>query len=256
MTSNSKRLRIAVLFGGQSAEHEVSIRSATNVLTALDRARYEPVPVFVTRADGRWLLAAIRDGVPETPTAGTQLCLVPGGGGAVVGIDGDGAVGALAPFDAVFPVLHGFPGEDGAVQGLCDVARVPLVGCGILGSATALDKDVAKRLLRQAGLAVAPSVTVFAGEAPSFHALEDALGMPVFIKPARQGSSVGVSKVRASQELARALEDGFRYDRKLLAEAFINGREIECAVLEDADGSLYHRALIKTREPNHACRLR
>ena len=138
-----------------------------------------------------------------------------------------------------FPVLHGLPGEDGSVQGLAEVACVPLAGCGILGSAVALDKDIAKRLFNQAGLPTARAVTIRESTAPSFAELEGELGLPFFVKPARQGSSVGVSKVHASQEFEAALAEGFRYDGKLLAEEFVRGREIECAVLEDADGSLF-----------------
>lgn len=132
-----------------------------------------------------------------------------------------------------------FFGEDGSVQGLAEVARVPLVGCGILGSATALDKDIAKQLLRAAGLPVARAVTVHADRVPSFDTLEIALGLPLFVKPARQGSSVGVRKVSGNQEFAPALAEGFKHDRKLLAEEFIRGREIECSVLEDAKGGLF-----------------
>ena len=238
MTPTSRRLRILVLFGGRSAEHEVSIRSATNVMAALDPARYEPLPVFVTR-DGRWLLASFENGVLATPDAGTQLCLVPGGRGKAVGIAADGGMRPLPAIDVVFPVLHGLPGEDGAVQGLCEVAMVPLAGCGILGSATALDKDIAKRLLRDAGIPVARAVTIRAGAVPDFAALKAELGLPIFLKPARQGSSVGVRKVTAAEEFADALAEGFRHDAKLLAEAFVAGREIEFAVLEAPDGRLF-----------------
>ena len=125
------------------------------------------------------------------------------------------------------------------MQGLAEVAGVPLAGCGILGSAIALDKDIAKRLLREAGLPVARSVTIRQDEAPTLDTLETQLGLPVFLKPARQGSSVGVRKVSASQEFAPALSEAFRHDDKLIAEEFIRGREIECSVLEDADGNLF-----------------
>jgi D-alanine-D-alanine ligase len=125
------------------------------------------------------------------------------------------------------------------VQGLAEVAGVPLAGCGILGSAVALDKVIAKRLFHEAGLPAARSVTIRQGAAPAFAELESALGVPFFVKPARQGSSVGVTKVHASQEFEGALAEGFRHDHTLLAEEFIRGREIECAVLEDADGSLF-----------------
>ncbi len=238
MTTSSNRLRIAVLFGGRSAEHDVSVLSATNVMGALDPTKYDAVPIFVTRA-GRWLLAGFADGRLTTPAAGSEVCLMPGGQGRLMAFPADGAPRELAQLDILFPVLHGLPGEDGSVQGLAEVARVPLAGCGILGSAVALDKDIAKRLLSEAGLPVARSVTIHRGAPPSFADLESELGVPIFIKPARQGSSVGVSKVHASQEFAAALAEGFRHDVKLIAEEFVRGREIECAVLEDADGSLF-----------------
>lgn len=232
------RLRIAVLYGGRSSEHEVSIMSATNVLGALDPARYDVLPVFVTR-DGRWLEGTVADGVPARPEAGTELCLLPGGRGRMLAVGPDGAVVPRPAIDLLFPVLHGLFGEDGSVQGLAEVARVPLVGCGIAGSAAALDKDVAKRLLDRAGVPNARALTLAAGEAPGFAEVERALGLPFFLKPARQGSSVGVSKVAGQADYAAALAEGFRHDRKLLTETFVRGREIECAVLEAPDGALF-----------------
>jgi len=231
-------LRIAVLFGGRSAEHDVSILSATNVMRALDPAKYDAVPVFVTRA-GQWLLAGFDDGELTRPSGGTEVCLVPGGEGRLIAIPADGAPYDLPKIDILFPVLHGLPGEDGAVQGLAEVAGVPLVGCGILGSATALDKDIAKRLFSEAGLPVARAVTLRPDTVPSFAEIERELGMPVFVKPARQGSSVGVSKVATMEDYAAALAEGFKHDRKLLVEAFVAGREVECAVLEEPDGGLF-----------------
>lgn len=234
----AKRLRIGVLFGGRSAEHEVSLLSATNVMAELDPATYDAVPIFVTR-EGQWLLSQFKDGALATPSDGTQLCLVPGGYGRMLAIPTTGASHDLPAIDILFPVLHGLHGEDGAVQGLAEVARVPLAGCGILGSATALHKDIAKRLLRAAGVPVARSVTIEENAAPSLAALEDQLGLPIFIKPARQGSSVGVAKVNGSQEFERALAEAFQHDRKLLAEEFIRGREIEYSVLESPAGELF-----------------
>jgi D-alanine-D-alanine ligase len=157
----------------------------------------------------------------------------------MLAIPAKGAPHDLPAIDILFPVLHGLHGEDGAVQGLAEVARVPLAGCGILGSATALDKDIAKRLLRAAGVPVARSVTIEEDAAPSLAALEDQLGLPIFIKPARQGSSVGVAKVNGSQEFERALAEALQHDRKLLAEEFIRGREIEYSVLENPAGELF-----------------
>ncbi len=234
----SKRLRVAVLFGGRSAEHDVSVLSATNVVRALDPSKYDAVPIFVTR-EGQWLLSSFEHGTLTKPASGEQVCFVPGGRGRAMAIPDDGAPYELPKIDILFPVLHGLHGEDGAVQGLAEVARVPLVGCGILGSATALDKDIAKRLLSEAGLPTARAVTIRAGAAPAFAELEEALGLPLFVKPARQGSSVGVSKVSTGRDYEAALAEGFKHDRKLLAEEFIRGREIECAVLEDAQGGLF-----------------
>ncbi|RLP26869.1 D-alanine--D-alanine ligase family protein [Mesorhizobium sp. YM1C-6-2] len=234
----ANRLRIAVLFGGRSAEHDVSVMSANNVMRALDAAKYDAVPVFVTR-EGRWLLSSYEDGTLAKPAGGVELSLVPGGQGRVLAIPQEGAPHELPAIDIMFPVLHGLHGEDGAIQGLAEVARVPLAGCGILGSATALDKDIAKRLMKEAGLSVARSVTIQQGSTPDFTEIEGELGLPVFIKPARQGSSVGVSKVSSEAEYKAALTEGFRHDRKLLAEQFIRGREIECSVLEDTEGALF-----------------
>jgi D-alanine-D-alanine ligase len=232
-----KKLRIGVLFGGRSAEHEVSLLSAANVMAALDPAKYDAVPIFVTR-EGQWLLSRFENGALATPSSGIEICLVPGGHGRMLAIPAGGAPHELPALDILFPVLHGLHGEDGSVQGVAEVARVPLAGCGILGSATALDKDIAKRLLKAAGVPVARSVTIDEVARPSFAELEDKLGLPLFIKPARQGSSVGVAKVNGSQEFDRALTEAFQHDRKLLAEEFVRGREIEYSVLESPAGEL------------------
>ncbi|WP_378947525.1 D-alanine--D-alanine ligase family protein [Mesorhizobium sp. ANAO-SY3R2] len=237
----ASKLRIAVLFGGRSAEHDVSIMSASNVVKAIDPAKYEIVPIGIAR-DGRWLLAelgpegALPAGVPER---GSEVSLLPGGKGRLVALPEDGVPHELPRIDVLFPVLHGPFGEDGTVQGLAEVADVPYVGCGVLGSANAMDKDVAKRLMKEAGLPVARAVTVHAGERPSFAAVEAALGLPVFVKPARQGSSVGVSKAETAEQLETALAGAFRHDRKVLIEEFVAGREVEFAVLEQPDGTLF-----------------
>ncbi len=234
------RPRVAVLFGGRSAEHEVSILSASNVVKAIDAARYEVVPIGIDR-DGRWFLASLGpDGaLPKAvPGSGTEVSLLPGGKGRLVAVPDAGAPFELPRIDVLFPVLHGPFGEDGTVQGLAEVANVPYVGCGVLGSANAMDKDAAKRLMKEAGLPVARGVTVHAGERPSFEAVKTQLGLPVFVKPARQGSSVGVSKVETAAQLETALDEAFKHDRKVLIEEFVAGREIEFAVLEQVDGTL------------------
>lgn len=238
MAHTPTKLRIAVLFGGRSAEHDVSVLSATNVMRALAPETYDAVPIFVTR-EGAWLLTSFEGGELSKPESGTELCLVPGGFGRMIAIPAGGAAYDLPKIDILFPVLHGLHGEDGSIQGLAEVARVPLAGCGILGSAAALDKAIAKRLLDEAGLSTARSVTIHDSNPPSFAEIERQLGLPVFIKPARQGSSVGVSKVITAEAFEAALVEGFKHDSKLLAEEFIRGREIECSVLEDTAGGLF-----------------
>ena len=233
------KLRVAVLFGGQSSEHDVSIMSARNVIRAIDAGTYEVVPILIDRA-GRWLLLEAEGGVLAEPVVyeGTEVCLLPGAKGRLLALEGVGAR-EIAAVDVLFPVLHGLYGEDGSIQGLAQMVGVPLVGCGILGSANAIDKDIAKRLLREAGLPVARSVTVVRGEKPDFEAIVSALGSPVFVKPTRQGSSVGVSKAHDAGEFESALAEAFRHDRKVLVEEFVRAREIECAVLEQPDGALF-----------------
>src|SRR5262249_55426840 len=149
---------------------------------------------------------ALPDPLPE---AGLEVCLVPGGQGRLIGLTGAEIARELPAIDVLFPVLHGLHGEDGSVQGLAEVAGVPLAGCGILGSATAIDKDIAKRLLRDAGLSVARSVTLRRGELPSFEEVVGELCSPVFVKPARQGSSVGVSKAATAGEFEKAVAEAF-----------------------------------------------
>ncbi|MFG6511797.1 MAG: D-alanine--D-alanine ligase family protein [Pelagimonas sp.] len=237
-TQNKKRLRIMVLFGGRSDEHEVSIHSATNVLSALEREKYDAVPVYVGR-DGRWRLSDLAEGTPSRPTYGSCVVPIPGGRGHLVYLSADGRVGKLAPVDAIFPVLHGQWGEDGSIQGAVVTACVPLVGCGILGSANALDKEIAKRLLSEAGMPVARSVTLSRDDPTPFEEIEGELGTPFFLKPVTQGSSVGVGKVASDEEYRAMLTTCFELDQRVLAEEYIAGREIECAVLEEADGSLF-----------------
>jgi D-alanine-D-alanine ligase len=230
----TSKTRVAVLFGGRSAEHDVSRLSAANVMKAIDRTRHEIVPIAVTRS-GKWLLT--RDEVPEgdLETAdGVEVALLPGGGGRLVAVSG----ADIAPVDVLFPVLHGPFGEDGSVQGYAEVADIAYVGCGVFASAAAMDKDMAKRLLREAGIAVARSVTLRRNDAHSFQEVAGALGLPFFAKPARQGSSFGVSKVDDRDGYQDAVDTALRYDDKALIEEFIEGREIECAVLERADGTL------------------
>src|SRR5580692_6509240 len=232
-----RKTRVIILFGGRSAEHEISILSARNVLGALDRSRFEPVLVGIDRA-GRWhresertLAGATGDPRalaldPAAPTVGIEEGLIAGGG--VAGGDpGEDLV--------VFPVLHGTFGEDGTVQGLLELGDVAYVGAGVLGSAVGMDKDVAKRLLRDAGIPVVEFAVVtaaaFARDPAGALAAAPALGYPLFVKPVNAGSSVGVSRVSSPAGLEPAVRAAFAFDRKVLLERAVDAREIECAVL-------------------------
>ncbi|NRG19488.1 D-alanine--D-alanine ligase [Rhizobiales bacterium] len=235
----AKRLRVAVLFGGRPHEHVVSLMSAQNVVASLDPSKYEVVPIAVSRS-GRWFSMELNDGTlpGKISEEGDEICLFPGGGGRALLVPHFGTPREIAPIDILFPVLHGLHGEDGTIQGAAEVAGVPLAGCALAGSACAIDKDIAKRLLREAGLPVAKSVTIRSGEKPSFEEIAEVLGTPVFVKPARQGSSVGVGRASSAEEFESALAEAFRCDRKVLAEEFIQGREIEFGILEKPDGSV------------------
>ena len=240
----TRRTRVAVVLGGRSTEHAISCVSAGSVLAALDRERYDVVAVGIT-PEGRWVLApddpaqlAIVDGRLPEVTDGAAVALP---GDPTVGLVAlDDAAGVLERVDVVFPVLHGPYGEDGTIQGLLELAGVPYVGSGVLASAAAMDKAVAKPLLRAAGLAVADAVVVRERDwrddpAACAHAV-DRLGWPVFVKPARGGSSIGISRVTGPEGLSAAVEDALRSDPKVLVEAAVAGREVECGVLDGPDG--------------------
>jgi D-alanine-D-alanine ligase len=238
------RKTIGLLFGGRSAEHEVSKLSAANVLRALDPDRYDIVPIGIGR-DGRWLLCDSGNGGGrgakslEIPEGAPQVALLPGGAGEMIVLSGDAGSTTLR-LDAVVPVLHGPNGEDGTVQGFLELANVPYVGSGVMGSAASMDKDVAKRLLRDSGLPVVPFVALTPRARIDYGAAVDALGTSeLFVKPANMGSSVGVSRASSPEEYDRACERAFRYDGKVLVERSVTGaREIECSVLEDAAGEI------------------
>lgn len=222
---------VAVLYGGKSAEHDVSILSARNVLGAIDRQRFDVVPIEIGR-NGRWRM------IDEATGSSTAVALAPGSG-RLVEVEPSATVSAMPQIDVLFPVLHGRYGEDGAMQGYAEMAGIAYVGCGIFASAAAMDKDMTKRLLSAAGVPVAASTTLVDGPRPSFEDLSRALGSTLFVKPACQGSSVGVSRVGGNgTTLDAALDKAFETDDKVLVEAFVDGREIECAVLQRPDGSL------------------
>jgi D-alanine-D-alanine ligase len=234
----ARKLRVVVLFGGKSAEHEVSLQSAKNVAEALDKSKYDVHLVGIDK-QGRWHLdnpAALLSGVNPAlkklnAASGDSLALVPGREkGPIVPADGGEALGAI---DVVFPVLHGPHGEDGTVQGLLKLADLPFVGPGVLGSAVSMDKDVAKRLMRDAGIPVANFMTFDRVKRSdiNFDQVRDTLGLPVFIKPANLGSSVGIHKASDRAEFEHGVADALRFDSKILIEEAITGREVECAVL-------------------------
>lgn len=230
------KLRVGLLFGGRSVEHEVSVASATSVLQALDPSRYDVTLIGVDH-EGRWHLGSGGQLLSEVAEAPDEV-LLPARPGAstLVPAEATPAVSARA-LDVVLPLIHGRGGEDGSLQGLLELADVPYVGSGVLSSAVQMDKDVAKRLLRDAGLPVAAWLTRRAHELSgkgleaTLAEAEQSLGWPVFVKPANSGSSVGIAPATNAQELARAIEDALRYDRKILIEQGLDAREIEVAVL-------------------------
>jgi len=238
------RIRIAVVYGGRSSEHSISIVSAGSVLSALDPQRYEVCTVGITR-DGSWVrtdsdpadLQIIQRRLPEVlPAAGAALARRDGSAAAAV-FASDSAVWCLDEVDVVFPVLHGVFGEDGTIQGLLEMAGTPYVGSGVLASAAGMDKAVTKTILKAAGLNVGEYLLVRDGDAVSALDIQH-LGLPVFVKPVRAGSSVGITKVRDYEELPAALALAFEHDSKVLIEAAVLGRELECGVLQDADGTV------------------
>jgi D-alanine-D-alanine ligase len=240
------RTRVAVVFGGRSSEHSISCLSAGSVLAHLDRDRFEVVPVGIAR-DGAWVLGT--DDPRELAISGRTLPAVdedrtalalpgdPTRGGLLV-LDADRAGEVLAGVDVVFPVLHGPYGEDGTIQGLLEMAGLPYVGAGVLSSAVAMDKEFTKKLLVAEGLPVGDLVVLRRGTAGPTPEQRDRLGLPVFVKPARAGSSVGITRVTDWADLDAAIATAREHDPKVLVEAALVGREIEVAVLELPDGSV------------------
>lgn len=231
------RLRVGIVFGGRSEEHEISIRSARSVVAAIDRSRFNVTLIGIGR-DGRWHLYC-EDAFGRLSGAvdggdAADIVLAPHASGFAL-IDAAAPQRALPVVDVVFPVLHGPFGEDGTIQGLLDMLGVPYVGAGVLGSAVGMDKDVQKRLLRDAGLPVvrfeAVTQAAWQQDAAAIRARARRLGSPVFVKPANLGSSVGIRKVHTEAELDAAIDEALAYDRKILIEQGIDAREIECSVL-------------------------
>jgi D-alanine-D-alanine ligase len=238
-----KKVRLAILYGGRSAEHAISVVSARSVMEALDRDRFEVVPIAITRG-GAWLLpersplelTAPAGGLPEVEAVGAEVALHPEQRASALTVPGGGGAAAIGQVDVVFPILHGPYGEDGTVQGLFELADLPYVGSGVLASALAMDKAMAKVVLAQAGIPQAPYLVVRerawrTGPGRVAAEVAERLAYPVFTKPARLGSSIGVSKVKTPDGLAGGLADAFAHDAKALVEQGIPARELECGVL-------------------------
>ena len=234
-----KKLRVALLFGGKSAEHEISLISARNIVAAMDKNKYDIVAIGIDK-QGRWhldqgakLLLYGEKAKVEFGDARNATAIMPGNSATPL-LCRRGAVG-LSGIDVVFPILHGPFGEDGTVQGLLKLANLPFVGAGVVGSAIGMDKDVMKRLLRDAGIAIGNFLAFERSDNISFAKVKRTLGMPLFVKPANLGSSVGISKVARPSQFGAALKEAFRYDNKIVIEESIVGREIECSVLGNDD---------------------
>jgi D-alanine-D-alanine ligase len=227
-----KRLRVAILFGGKSAEHEISLISARNIVAAMDPNKYDVVAIGIDK-QGRWhldegarLLRGKAHSSVEIGDSESAAAVRPGN--TPTPLVGGGRFGTV---DVVFPILHGPFGEDGTVQGLLKLANLPFVGAGVLGSAVGMDKDVMKRLLRDAKIPTPKFLAFGRADKFSFSRIKKVLGMPLFIKPANLGSSVGISKVTQPAQFGVAVKEAFRYDNKIIIEQCIRGREIECSVL-------------------------
>lgn len=232
----SKRIRVGIFFGGKSAEHEVSLQSAKSIVEAIDKDKYDIVLIGIDK-QGKWYLSepsaflshADNPKLIKLSDASESVVLIPGGHGTqLISLSSSES---LKPVDVVFPILHGTYGEDGTVQGLLKLANIPFVGAGVLGSAVGMDKDVMKRLLRDSGLPVAKFLVFDRSERINFEDVKRELGLPVFVKPANLGSSVGINKANNKEEFEHAVDDALKYDNKILIEEFVKGREIECSVL-------------------------
>ncbi len=265
LTGSSDRPRVLVLFGGRSGEHAISCATAGGVLAAIDRDRYDVLAVGITR-DGRWVLAdddpahwVIRPGhLPQVEDAAAQVALVQGGSRGLQLVEPGLAPQQIGAVDVVFPLLHGPYGEDGTLQGLLELADVRYVGAGVLASAVGMDKQMMKVVLAGNGLPVGPFRTVRADQVardlPGVLTDLAPLGLPVFVKPSRAGSSLGISRVDDAADLPAALAEAAKHDPKIVVEAAISGREIECGVLGGRDGARPRASLpgeIVVTDPSH-----
>jgi D-alanine-D-alanine ligase len=234
----SNKIKVGILFGGRSAEHEVSLLTAKSVVAAIDKAKYELILLGIDK-QGRWhtfppeafLLRDARVETVQLPASNEEVSLLPYKKDSQILNIGEKEMWQAV--DVVFPLVHGTNGEDGTIQGLLKLAQVPFVGAGVLGSAIGMDKDVTKRLLKEAGIPTARFIVLQREDKKrlSFLEVKQQLGTPFFIKPANAGSSVGISKVKVKDEFTKALDYAFQHDRKILIEEAIEGKEIDCGVL-------------------------
>ncbi|MEV6337894.1 D-alanine--D-alanine ligase family protein [Nocardia vinacea] len=253
----TNRIRVAVVFGGRSNEHAVSCVSAGSVLRNLDPEKYEAVPIGIT-IDGAWVLGGSEvaslgfkdNALPAVDSSGTALTLAadPSRSGSLVALDDPGA--ALGSVDVVFPILHGPFGEDGTLQGMLELAGVPYVGPGVLASAAGMDKEFTKKLLAAEGLPIGRQLVLRRGTDTLDADDRALLGLPVFVKPARGGSSIGITKVTDWSELDAAIAAAREHDPKVIVEAGIVGREVECGVLEFPDGRVEASVVAEIRMPD------
>lgn len=223
------KIKLGIIYGGKSTEHEVSIRSASSVFDALRKDKYELELIYITK-DGQWLLANDKKEVKIIDqTKGREILVSPASG---LTVDNK-----VLEIDAVLPILHGTAGEDGTIQGLLELANIPFAGCSVRSSAVCMDKDMTKRLLQENGIETAAGIMVnyFEQDQVNYKDVETKLGLPMFIKPVNQGSSVGVSKVTNESKFYQALELAFNFDSKVMIEKGIDGREIEVSVLGDEE---------------------
>jgi len=266
--SHPSKIRVAVLYGGRSGEHEVSLMSATNVIQYLDRSRFDVIPIGINK-QGAWFLGddelpkQLNDsGIVALPSDSERMLFNPDGiGRNLQAIQATQLLPQLKNserlFDVIFPVIHGTFCEDGTVQGLLELAEVPYVGCGVLTSAVGMDKDISKRLIMNAGMRVPPFVVIKRGhwdlDPQHFCQLvASQLKYPVFVKPANTGSSVGVEKIKNPEQLSEAIHRAFTRDTKVLVEQGINAREIELAVLESLEyGKDPIVSVVGEVKPNH-----
>lgn len=245
------KLRVGIIFGGRSGEHEVSIRSAASVIESIDREKYEVIPIAISR-EGKWLsTAAAFHLLPATvqsllpaklgsgPASAVAILGDPSKAG-LLSLDRSGGAPVSQKLDVVFPVLHGPFGEDGTLQGLLEMANIPYVGCGVLASACGMDKVAMKLLFQQAGLPMCRYIWFLRrhwqdNPAKVLKTISDKLGFPCFVKPANLGSSVGISRAHDKKSLERAVRLAAQYDRKIVVEEAVDAREIECAVIGNSE---------------------